>query len=142
MSPPSPARLLAAATLLALLAACAAHPWWVRDLAAWEGAPAGELLDAWGTPLRTLPGDDGRTVLVYERTRRLDHRIERLAEPGARLDPTRSPAGYTPPGQSDCMLFFELAADRVVATRHEGAACDVVPREPERRRADPGRRAR
>lgn len=139
MSPLAPARTPAFVVLLALLAACAAQPWWARDLAAWEGAPAGELMDAWGAPLRTLPADDGRTVLVYERTRRLDHEIERLADPGARLDPSSSPAGYTPPGHSDCVLYFELEADRVVATRHEGTACDVVPREPARRRADPSR---
>lgn len=142
MRPSRAARLLAPAALLALPAACAVQSWWVQDLSAWEGAPAEELLDAWGTPLRTLPVERGRVVLVYERTRELDHRIERLAEPGARLDPTRSPTGFAPSGRSDCLLFFELQDDVVVATRHEGAACDIVPREPERRRSDPpsGRR--
>ena len=59
----------------------------------------------------------GRTVLVYERTRQLDHRIEALATPGARLDAARTPAGYVPPNPSDCLLFFELLEDRVVAER-------------------------
>lgn len=137
MNLPRTARRLAPAVILALLAACTTPSWWVRDLSAWEGAPVEELLDAWGTPLRTLPAEQGRVVLVYERTRELDHRIERLADPGARLDPARRPAGFVPAGRSDCLLFFEVEGDRVVATRHEGAACDVVPREPERRRSDP-----
>lgn len=137
MSPPRPLHRLVPGAILALLAACAVQPWWVQDLSAWEGAPVDELLAAWGTPLRTLPDEGGRVVLVYERTRRLDHRIEQLAEPGARLDPTRSLPAYAPSPDSDCLLFFELEADRVVATRHEGTACDIVPRDPARRRSDP-----
>lgn len=138
MSPSKPLRRLAPGAILALLAACAAQPWWVQDLSAWEGAPVDELLEAWGAPLRTLPDEDGRVVLVYERTRRLDHRIEQLAQPGARLDPARSRPAFTPSPDSECLLFFEVATDRVVATRHEGAACDIVPRDPARRRSDPG----
>lgn len=129
----------AATSLLAaaLLTACAATPWWQQDLDAWVGAPTSELLDAWGPPLRTLSEADGSTVLVFERTRSLDHRIEQLAEPGAPLDPGRPKQPRSPPRQSECTLYFEISNDTVTATRHEGQACDVVPRDPTRRRSDP-----
>ena len=136
---PLPKRRDAAAALLAalLLSACAAAPWWQQDLDAWVGAPTSELLDAWGPPLRTRSEADGSTVLVFERTRRLDHRIEQLAEPGAPLDPSRPRQSRSPPAQSECTLYFEIRNDRVAAVRHAGQACDVVPRDPARRRSDP-----
>ena len=141
MSPP-PSRRHAAASLLAalLLTACTATSWWQQDLDAWVGAPTSELLDAWGPPLRTLSEADGSTVLVFERTRNLDQRIERLAEPGAPLDPSRPRQSYSPPPQGECTLFFEISHDAVAAVRHEGGACDVVPRDPTRRRNDPATR--
>jgi hypothetical protein len=138
MSPFRSRRHAAASLLAALLfTACAAAPWWQQDLDAWIGAPTSELLDAWGPPLRTLSEADGSTLLVFERTRSLDHRIEQLAEPGAPLDPGRPRQPRSPPPQSECTLFFEIRNDRVSAVRHEGQACDVVPRDPARRRSDP-----
>lgn len=138
MSPLASCRRTAAALMTAtLLAACAAAPWWQQDLDAWVGAPTAELLEAWGPPLRTLTAADGSTVLVFERTRQLDPRIERLAEPGAVLEPGRARENYLPPPQGECMLFFEIGADTVQAVRHEGQACDIVPRDPVRRRSDP-----
>jgi hypothetical protein len=136
---PFPSRRHAAASLLAalLFTACAATPWWQQDLDAWIGAPTSELLDAWGPPLRTLSEADGSTLLVFERTRSLDPRIEQLANPGAALDPNRSRQALSAPRQSDCMLFFEISDDAVTAVRHEGQACNIVPRDPTRRRSDP-----
>ncbi|NHA13879.1 hypothetical protein [Thioalkalivibrio sp. XN279] len=136
---PSLSRRHAAATLLAalLLTACAATPWWQQDLDAWVGASTSALLDAWGPPLRTVSEADGATVLVYERTRSLDPRIEQLADPGAPLDPGRPRQPRSPAPQGECTLFFEIRNDTVAAARHEGQACDVVPRDPTRRRSDP-----
>ena len=141
MSPPVRCRHAATALLAALLlAACAATPWWQQDLDEWVGASTAELLDAWGPPLRTRSQADGSTVLVFERTRNLDQRIERLAEPGAPLDPGRPRQSFSPPPHSECTLFFEISNDAVAAVRHEGEACDVVPRDPARRRSDPATR--
>ena len=140
MSPPRSRRLrlpIAAIAVAALAAGCAAAPWWEQDLAAWEGAPVSELLEAWGPPLRTITSADGASLLVYERTRQLDRRIEALADPAAPFDPARARDGYTAPQRSDCMLFFEIRDEVVAATRHEGGACDVLPRDPARRRSDP-----
>jgi hypothetical protein len=136
---PNPTRLGAAATCIAagLLAACAATPWWHAELDTWIGAPTTELLDAWGPPLRIMSNADGSTLLVFERTRSLDPRIEQLANPGAALDPNRSRQALSAPRQSDCMLFFEISDDAVTAVRHEGQACNIVPRDPTRRRSDP-----
>lgn len=136
---PLPPRRHGAASLLAalLLTACAAAPWWQQDVDDWIGAPTAELLDAWGPPLRTLSEADGSTLLVFERTRHLDPRIEQLAEPGAPLDPGRPQQSRTPPPQGECTLFFSISNDTVTAARHEGQACDVVPRDPARRRSDP-----
>lgn len=119
-------------------AGCVASPaWWQQDLQAWEGAPVAELLGAWGAPLRTLTGESSTATLVYERTRELDLRLEALADPAARLDPERDRA--TRPGASatECTVYFEIRGERVESVRHEGGACDIVPREPLRRRADP-----
>lgn len=140
MSPPRAARphhALATFALAALCAACASAPWWERDLAEWEGAPVSELMAAWGPPLRTLSSAEGSPVLVYERSRQLDTRIEQLADPGARLDPGRAMPAFSAPQRSDCTLFFEVRDEVVAATRHEGGACDVLPRDPARRRSDP-----
>jgi hypothetical protein len=138
MSPsPPPWRTTAALIATVLLGACAATPWWQQDLDAWIGASTAELLDAWGPPLRTLSSAEGATVLVFERTRSLDPRIERLAEPGAPLEPGATRQSYIPPQQSDCTLFFDVRDNTVVGIRHEGTACDIVPREPVRRRSDP-----
>jgi hypothetical protein len=140
MSPPRVARphqALAALALAALAAGCANATWWERDLAEWEGASVSELMEAWGPPLRTVTSEAGGPVLVYERSRQLDTRIEQLADPGARLDPGRSMPAYSAPQRSDCTLFFEIRDEVVAATRHEGGACDVLPRDPARRRSDP-----
>lgn len=128
-------RALPFVAALLMAGACAAPgAWWQADLRAWEGAPVAELLDAWGPPLRTLTEDEGRAVLVYDRVRELDTRAE------ARLDLTR-PIGEEPPGarftpvdRSECTIFFEVEAERVRSTRYEGAACDIIPRDPARRR--------
>jgi hypothetical protein len=67
---------------VALSAACVSQQmWWQQDLQEWEGAPVSELLDAWGPPLRTQTGEDESAVLVYERIRQLDHRLEELRIP-------------------------------------------------------------
>jgi hypothetical protein len=131
-------RLLASSALGVLLGACAAPgSWWQKDLQAWEGAPVDQVLDAWGPPLRTLTDEAGGTVLVYDTLRELDRRIERLADPAARLDPDAERGTFRPVERSECTVFFELEADVVAVARYEGRACDIVPREPERRRADP-----
>lgn len=121
-----------------LVAGCVpAQSWWQQDLQEWQGAPVSELLAAWGAPLRTLTGANTATVLVFERSRELDHRFETLADPAARLDPDRDRAVHAVPDRSECTFFFEILGDEVVAARHEGTACDVVARDPARRRADP-----
>ncbi len=130
-----PAGLAAAA---ALLAACAApQPWWQQDLQAWQGAPVAELLEAWGAPLRTLTAENEAATLVYERSRELDLRFETLADPAARLDPDRDRTAHATRNASECTLYFEILQDRVAAVRHVGGACDIVPRDPSRRRTDP-----
>ena len=111
--------------------------WWQQDLKEWEGAPVSELLGAWGSPLRTLTAKEEATVLVYERVRELDLRLETLADPALRLDPDRPRVSHGSPRGSDCRVFFEIEAEPVRAVRHEGSACDIVPRDPARRRADP-----
>lgn len=123
---------------VALSAACVSQQtWWQQDLQEWEGAPVTELLDAWGPPLRTQTGEDESAVLVYERIRQLDHRLEELRDPGARLRTDSTAGAFSPMDTSECTLYFEIAAEHVVAARHEGGACDVVPRDPARRRTDP-----
>ena len=133
-----PGRLPAAIALGAVLGACATPgSWWQKDLQAWEGAPVSEVLDAWGPPLRTLTDAAGGTVLVYDTLRELDRRIERLADPAARLDPDTERGTFSPVDRSECTMFFEIEADIVAVARYEGRACDIVPRDPARRRADP-----
>jgi hypothetical protein len=129
--------LLAAA---GLATACATTQWWHQDLQEWEGAPVAELLDAWGPPLRTLETDDGAPLLVYERVRDLNPRLDELRDPGARLRTDREGSFFTPAVHSECMVFFELAAERVKTARHEGSACDIVARDPARRQTDPALR--
>jgi hypothetical protein len=131
-------RLIFLLAAVVLSAACVSQQtWWQQDLQAWEGAPVTELLDAWGPPMRTLTGEDDTAVLVYESSRQLDHRLEALRDPSARLSPDRSGGAFTPVDRSECTLYFEIAAEHVAAARHEGAACEIVPRDPARRRTDP-----
>lgn len=128
---------------LPLFAACIApHGWWQRDLQEWRGAPVTELLDAWGPPMRTLADEDERSVLIYERERQLDHRLEELSDPGARLRTDNMDPIYVPVDRSECTLYFEIAADEVTEIRHEGSTCDIVPRDPARRVTDPAPRRR
>jgi hypothetical protein len=127
----------------ALGTACAGSQQWVqRDLQEWVGAPVSELLDAWGPPVRTLTEAGGTTVLVFESVRHLDHRLERLQDPGAPLRVEGSTGIFTPVDRSDCALHFEIEAEHVARVRHEGAACNIVPRDPARRRSDPELRQR
>jgi hypothetical protein len=129
--------------LAALSAACAGSQQWVqRDLQEWVGAPVAELLDAWGPPLRTMTERDGTTVLVYESFRQLDHRLEKLQDPGAPLRSEGSSAIFMPVDRSDCTLHFGIEAEHVARARHEGAACNIVARDPARRRTDPELRQR
>ena len=124
--------------LLALSAACAGPAsWWQRDLQEWEGAPVSEVLDAWGPPLRMHTRQDGPTELVYERIRTLDHRIEQLADPGAALRDGGASMAFGPTEHGECKIFFAIEGDEVIGTRYEGAGCDIVPRDPARRRSDP-----
>ena len=126
------------AVIAALSGACVGpQQWWQQDLQDWQGASVSELLDAWGPPLHTLTGDEEGTVLVYESARQLDHRIDELRDPSARLDPDRNEAPYRVDRRSECTLYFEISGEQVTAARHEGAACDIVPRDPARRHADP-----
>jgi hypothetical protein len=127
--------------IVLLLAACAGpQAWWQRDLQEWQGAPVSELLDAWGPPLRTLTDEDEETVLVYESARELDHRLEKLRDPGAQLGTDRTDPIYLPIDRTECRLYFEIADEHVAAVRHEGSACDIVPRDPARRIKDPAPR--
>ncbi|MFU8820265.1 MAG: hypothetical protein ACNA8G_01805 [Gammaproteobacteria bacterium] len=116
--------------LAALLSAgCAGtRDWWQRDLQAWQGAPVSELLDVWGPPLRTLTGENEATVLVYESARQLDHRLEELKDPATRLDPDTGGAQFARVERGECTLYFEILAERVMAARHEGSACEIRPR--------------
>lgn len=121
-----------------LAAACAApQRWWQQDLQEWQGAPVAELLEAWGPPLRVVTGEDDTTVLLFETVRELDYRLEALADPDARLDPDRERFPQGPGNRSECVVFFEIFAEQVKAVRHEGTTCEIVPRDPARRRADP-----
>lgn len=123
---------------LAVLAGCAGpQPWWQQDLQEWQGAPVSELLDAWGAPLRTLAVEGEPATLVYERSRELDLRLDALADPAARLDPDRARASPAGQNRGECTVYFEILDERVATVRHEGGACDVVPRDPARRRTDP-----
>ena len=124
--------------VIVLSAACAGPTsWWQTDLQEWQGAPVSELLDAWGPPLRMRSQEGGATELVYERIRTLDHRIEQLADPGAALRDDRTATVFAPTEHGECKIFFAIEGNKVIATRHEGAGCDVVPRDPARRRSDP-----
>lgn len=126
------------AVIAALSGACIGpQPWWQQDLQEWRGASVSELLDAWGPPMRTLTGDEEGTVLVYESARQLDHRLDEMRDPSARLDPDRNEALHRAGGRSECTLYFEISGEQVTAARHEGAACDIVPRDPARRHTDP-----
>ncbi len=124
--------------LAALLGACApSQSWWQSDLQEWEGASVAELLDAWGPPLRTMSGDGGKSLLVFEGAReRDDRRVEALRDPGAPLGADTRWQDPSPSRPSECTLSFEIAGDAVVGARHEGAACYIVPRDPARRRAE------
>lgn len=134
-------RLYCLLVTLPLFTACLApQGWWQRDLQEWQGAPVTELLDAWGPPLRTLTDEDELTILIYESERQLDHRLEELRDPGARLRTDSSEPVYQPVDRSECTLYFEIEAEHVASIRHEGSACDIVPRDPARRIADPQRR--
>ena len=122
--------------MVTALGGCAgSRAWWQTDLEAWRGASASELLAAWGPPARTLTGADETMVLVYESTRELDYRLETRADPARMLDPDQLRTAGTPGERGECTLFFELDAGRVTAVRHEGAACEIVPRDPAQRRA-------
>lgn len=131
-------RLFCLSAAIALSAACVApRPWLQRDLQAWHGAPVSELLEAWGPPLHTLTGDDKDMVLVYESARQLQHELDELRDPGARLDPDRIEPIYRPDDRSECTLYFEITDEHVSSAHHEGGACDIVPRDASRRHADP-----
>jgi hypothetical protein len=128
---------------IALSLGCATGDWWQRDLQEWRGAPVSELLDAWGPPVRTLTGEDEETLLVFERARQLDHGLEeKLRDPGSRLRPDRDEPAYQPVHRSECTVYFEISEEHVTAARAEGAACNIVPRDPARRHADPAGRRR
>jgi hypothetical protein len=114
--------------------------WWHKDLQEWQGAPVQEVLDAWGPPLRALTGEDQQTVLVYDRVRELDHSLEHLRDPGARLRAEQGTPVPVPRDRTDCLVYFDIEGDRVAKARLEGSACDIVPRDPARRRADPAPR--
>ena len=129
--------------VLFLIAGCVSQQAWVeRDLQEWQGAPVAELLEAWGPPAQTHSDADGRTVLVYDSARQLDTRLEKLRDPAGALSGERSPTEYGVGTRSECTLYFELREERVETARHEGAACDIVARDPARRRADPELRQR
>jgi hypothetical protein len=123
----------------AMLGAGCAGPgaWWEQDLQEWQGAPVSEVLEAWGPPVRTLTGPDAPGTLVFESVRELDYRLETLRDPAARLDPDRGPHTRPPAGRSECLVYFEIEEDTVARARSEGSACDIVPRDPARRRVDP-----
>jgi hypothetical protein len=123
----------------ALLGAACAGPgdWWQQDLQEWQGAPVSEVLEAWGPPVRTLTGPGTPGTLVFESVRELDYRLERLRDPAARLDPDRGAHTPPPAERSECLVYFEIEADTVARVRSEGAACNIVPRDPARRRVDP-----
>lgn len=131
-------RLMPLLAVAATLSACVQpQAWWQADLQEWEGAPVSELLDAWGPPLRTMSGDGGKSLLVFESARETDdRRVEALRDPGAQLGPE---SRWQDPGRSqrsECTLTFEISGDTVMGTRHDGAACYIVPRDPARRRTD------
>ena len=103
------------------------RPWWERELNAWVGADAQQLESVWGPPTRTIIGDSGRPVLVYESHSQIDPRQDTLRDP-SRMVATDAPAPTRSVEDLDCMMYFELDDDRVVETRYDGAGCKVIPR--------------
>jgi hypothetical protein len=103
------------------------RPWWEKELNAWVGAEAQELESTWGPPTRTIIGDSGRPVLVYESHTQIDPRQDTLRDP-SRMVATDAPAPTRSVEDLDCMMYFELENDRVVDARYDGAGCKVIPR--------------
>ncbi|MEJ2515352.1 MAG: hypothetical protein P8080_12315 [Gammaproteobacteria bacterium] len=116
--------------ILAVLAtACLGpRPWWEKELAAWEGASVSELMDAWGPPNRTVTGDDGQPVLVYDSTVAMDRRQDIMVDPDKALGRDAPDQGRDFIQDLDCSMYFEIENEVVAATRYEGAGCQVVSR--------------
>jgi hypothetical protein len=74
-------RLPVALLAYLVIAGCLSpRPWWERELNAWVGADAQELESVWGPPTRTIIGDSGRPVLVYESHSQIDPRQDTLRD--------------------------------------------------------------
>jgi hypothetical protein len=117
----------------ALLTGCLSPtPWWAKEMKAWKGASVEELEAAWGSPRRTIPGDSGRIVYVYESHTMVDRREDVLRDPNRVIsdDPPERLERFQ---EFDCLMKFEIADDVVVDTSYEGAGCEVVSRDPRHR---------
>lgn len=122
-------RCLFALAVLALTAACLGpRPWWEKELEAWEGASVSELMAAWGSPDSTITDEMGRPTLVYRSTTTRDRREDILVDPGKALGRDLPGQGTDPIQTLECSMYFETENEVVVATRHEGAGCQVVSR--------------
>lgn len=121
-------RLLALTAIYALIAGCLSpRPWWERELEAWVGASIAELEESWGPPRRTIIGESGRPVMVYESTVIRDPRDDRLRDPSQMVS-DMPPSSAPQVDELDCSMFFEVEGETVVATRYDGSGCQVIPR--------------
>jgi hypothetical protein len=111
------------ALLLALLAAgCAQGPSLQERLSAWIGRGEGDLVAAFGVPVRTYEVE-GRRFLEFEQNRSVP-----IAQPdpwfGSPWGPRR---GYWPPPPAiatlGCSLTFELRERRVEGFSFRGQGC-------------------
>ena len=111
-----------------LIAGCLVpRPWWERELKAWIGAPVQELETTWGAPRRTIIGESGRPVMVYESTTVINPVEDRLRDPSQMV--SDSPPSSAPQiDELDCSMYFEIEDDIVVDARYDGAGCQVIPR--------------
>jgi hypothetical protein len=113
------------------------RPWWEQELAAWEGASAAELMEAWGPPDRTESAPDGEPTLVYESVVRRDFDEDALRDPSSRVTRESTESDYEPVDTLECSMYFEVHDRVVVKTWYDGAGCQVVPRDPSQRRPEP-----
>jgi hypothetical protein len=104
------------------------RPWWEKELRTWEGATLSEVMEAWGAPDRTVTDEAGRPTLVYESTTTVDRRDDALLDPSRALSMDIPERALDPVQDLDCSMYLEFDNDAVVATRYEGAGCQVVPR--------------
>lgn len=130
---PRPIWLIPAVALF-IIACIGPRPWWEGELKAWEGATVEDLMDAWGPPDRSESAPGGELTLVYETSTRRDLSQEALLDPNLQVVRESTEAAYEGVDVLDCSMYFQVADDLVERTRYEGAGCQVVSRDPRKRR--------